>query len=79
MAMENMRNDSFSSDTPMKCESDAYPGGFDADGDFCSRRISNWVPLPPNRTESIDPEVTVKSRLHWLSVMKEWEWEILLG
>ncbi|KAH9865026.1 hypothetical protein IAQ61_008972 [Plenodomus lingam] len=29
--------------------------------------------------ELLPPEFTVKGRLHWLGVMKEWEWEILLG
>jgi hypothetical protein len=26
-----------------------------------------------------DEEFGVRGRLHWVSVMKEWEWEILLG
>jgi len=29
--------------------------------------------------EEMDPELTVRGRLHWVSVMKDWEWEILLG
>jgi hypothetical protein len=23
----------------------------------------------------MDPELTVRGRLHWVSVMKDWEWE----
>lgn len=30
-------------------------------------------------TEEMDPEVTVRGRMHWVGVMKDWEWEILLG
>ncbi|KAF4624786.1 hypothetical protein G7Y89_g13383 [Cudoniella acicularis] len=30
-------------------------------------------------TEELDPEVTVRGRMHWVGVMKDWEWEILLG
>ncbi|KAF2199339.1 hypothetical protein GQ43DRAFT_119152 [Delitschia confertaspora ATCC 74209] len=30
-------------------------------------------------TEALDPDLTVKGRLHWLGVMKDWGWEILLG
>ncbi|KAM3065002.1 hypothetical protein ACMFMG_001210 [Clarireedia jacksonii] len=30
-------------------------------------------------TEEMDPELTVRGRLHWVGVMKDWEWEILLG
>lgn len=30
-------------------------------------------------TEDLDPELTVRGQLHWVGVMKEWEWEILLG
>jgi hypothetical protein len=26
-------------------------------------------------TEDIDPEFTVRGRLHWVGVMKDWEWE----
>jgi hypothetical protein len=27
----------------------------------------------------IDPEFTVRGRLHWLGVMQDWNWEVLLG
>ncbi|KAF2097977.1 hypothetical protein NA57DRAFT_66475 [Rhizodiscina lignyota] len=27
----------------------------------------------------IDPEFTVKGSLHWIGVMKDWKWEVLLG
>ncbi|KAJ8068961.1 hypothetical protein OCU04_002642 [Sclerotinia nivalis] len=30
-------------------------------------------------TEEMDQELTVRGRLHWVGVMKDWEWEILLG
>ncbi|RFU31816.1 hypothetical protein B7463_g4497, partial [Scytalidium lignicola] len=30
-------------------------------------------------TEDMDPELTVRGKLHWVGVMKDWEWEILLG
>ncbi|ORY18717.1 fungal-specific transcription factor domain-domain-containing protein [Clohesyomyces aquaticus] len=30
-------------------------------------------------TELLEPELTVKGRLHWLGVMKDWNWEVLLG
>jgi hypothetical protein len=29
--------------------------------------------------EALRPEFTVKGRLHWLGVMKDWMWEVLLG
>lgn len=29
--------------------------------------------------ELLEPEFTVKGRLHWLGVMKDWSWEVLLG
>ncbi|KAB8296418.1 hypothetical protein EYC80_009162 [Monilinia laxa] len=29
--------------------------------------------------EDMDQELTVRGRLHWVGVMKDWEWEILLG
>ncbi|KAH8750459.1 fungal-specific transcription factor domain-containing protein [Hyaloscypha finlandica] len=32
----------------------------------------------PDEVDS-DEELGVRGRLHWVSVMKEWEWEILLG
>jgi len=44
------------------------------------------APEPPARrqnsnsnTELLEPEFTVKGRLHWLGVMKDWNWEVLLG
>ncbi|TVY81333.1 Beauvericin cluster-specific repressor BEA4 [Lachnellula suecica] len=30
-------------------------------------------------TEEMDPELTVRGSLHWVGVMKDWNWEILLG
>jgi hypothetical protein len=38
-----------------------------------------WAPNPTSHTEWLDPDATVKGRLHWLGVMKDWNWEILLG
>ncbi|CZT48551.1 probable acriflavine sensitivity control protein ACR-2 [Rhynchosporium secalis] len=29
--------------------------------------------------EEMDPELTIRGRMHWVGVMKDWEWEILLG
>ncbi|KAE8446502.1 hypothetical protein EG329_011965 [Mollisiaceae sp. DMI_Dod_QoI] len=29
--------------------------------------------------EEMDPELTVRGKLHWVGVMQDWEWEILLG
>lgn len=29
--------------------------------------------------ELLDPEFTVRGRLHWLGVMRDWNWEVLLG
>ncbi|KAL8663020.1 MAG: hypothetical protein Q9202_004250 [Teloschistes flavicans] len=29
--------------------------------------------------EELDPERTVRGRQHWVGVMKDWDWEILLG
>ncbi|EHK96422.1 hypothetical protein M7I_7871 [Glarea lozoyensis 74030] len=26
-------------------------------------------------TENMDPEVTVRGRMHWVGVMKDWDWE----
>jgi len=79
MNMENLRSDSFSSDTSIICENDTYLGDYDADRDFGSRETPYGMPIPSGNTGSQDSGVTVKSRLHWLSVMKEWEWEVLLG
>lgn len=31
------------------------------------------------QTELLAPELTVRGRLHWLGVMKDWGWEVLLG
>ncbi|KAI4172953.1 MAG: hypothetical protein LQ343_003240 [Gyalolechia ehrenbergii] len=48
---------------------------------------ANAPPVPPlgrrrNSSETIqdlDYEKTVRGRLHWIGVMKDWDWEILLG
>jgi len=32
-----------------------------------------------NNIGELIPEMTIRGRLHWVSVMKEWKWEVLLG
>ncbi|KAF2629758.1 hypothetical protein BU25DRAFT_273860 [Macroventuria anomochaeta] len=34
---------------------------------------------PNDNVELLNPEFTVKGRLHWLGVMRDWNWEVLLG
>lgn len=52
--------------------------------------VSNGQPMPPmppnsrrrktsETIEDLDFERTVRGRLHWVGVMKDWDWEILLG
>lgn len=36
-------------------------------------------PRRDTKNEELDFKFTVRGRLHWLSVMKEWKWEVLLG
>jgi hypothetical protein len=53
--------------------------------DSASYTISNQYSTVPARpitrqnstddTELLEPQYTVKGRLHWLGVMKDWEWE----
>ncbi|KAF1831108.1 hypothetical protein BDW02DRAFT_506014 [Decorospora gaudefroyi] len=38
-----------------------------------------WAQFPTSNVEELEAEATVKGRLHWLGVMKDWNWEILLG
>lgn len=102
--MNNIRNDSFSPDTPRKRDFDSFFEDSEADGEFSwletgpKRRnldsISSYaIPLPnpvdgeagrrrqssSANTEILQHEFTVKGRLHWLGVMKDWNWEVLLG
>ena len=35
--------------------------------------------LPPPRPGGLEYEYTVRGRLHWVGVMKDWGWEVLLG
>ncbi|KAG9185278.1 hypothetical protein G6011_07822 [Alternaria panax] len=79
MDMNDMRSHSFSSDVPLKHEDDVFSNDFDENGDFCCQEGSDWKPTLHHNTENPDEIVTVKDRLHWLSVMKEWQWEVLLG
>jgi hypothetical protein len=98
--LEDMQNDNFSPNTPLKRDYDSFFDDFQADGDFCwpdagpKRRAVNpasssavSVPNPvileqPRRrqtstgnVELLESEFTVKGRLHWLGVMKDWNWE----
>ena len=59
-------------DMPPSGEFGAYP-----DTDMTVN--SDWRQTPASDMHLIDPEITVKGRLHWLGVMKDWSWEILLG
>ncbi|KAL1792776.1 hypothetical protein ACET3X_009283 [Alternaria dauci] len=77
--MNDMRNHNFSLDAPLEHEDGVFSTDFDGNGDHCCQETSDWKPSLPNDTETLDGVVTVKDRLHWLSVMKEWQWEILLG
>ncbi|KAL9081086.1 MAG: hypothetical protein Q9157_000290 [Trypethelium eluteriae] len=52
-----------------------YLAGLDLDG-----TISSPVSPPKRRIAGeMDFEYTVRGDLHWLGVMKSWEWEVLLG
>lgn len=100
MNADNMRNDSFSPDTPRKRDFESFFDDSEAESDFSwletgqKRRtldtmIPYTVPLSslgigePGRrrqssstnTEMLPHEFTVKGRLHWLGVMKDWNWE----
>ncbi|CAN9144080.1 unnamed protein product [Alternaria alternata] len=77
--LNDMRSHSFSPDVALEHEDGVFSSDFDGNGDFCCQETSDWKSALPNDTEDLDGIVTVKDRLHWLSVMKEWQWEILLG
>jgi hypothetical protein len=77
--LNDMRSHSFSPDVALEHEDGVFSSDFDGNGDFCCQETSDWKSALPNDTENLDGIVTVKDRLHWLSVMKEWQWEILLG
>ncbi|KAI4116055.1 MAG: hypothetical protein LQ345_003463 [Seirophora villosa] len=48
---------------------------------------NNGLPMPPHvqrrrmseTMEDLDAERTVRGKMHWVGVMKDWQWEILLG
>lgn len=77
-----------------RSEDDSSPFGW-TDGYSTSKRratFSGMVPAsssgvmfdPPRKKsvdtlEDIDFERTVRGRLHWIGVMKDWKWEVLLG
>ena len=44
-----------------------------------SLNSANMLPLKRRTVGDMDFEYTVRGSLHWLKVMKGWEWEILLG
>ncbi|CAA9959975.1 c6 finger domain-containing protein [Pyrenophora teres f. maculata] len=77
--MNSMRSESFSSDATINHDFGTYPEDFGMDGEFHWQESPNWEPASISKTVSLDPDITVKSRLHWLGVMKDWNWEILLG
>lgn len=64
---------SFSSYTTMRNDE------FDLVDKLNWRDTRHWEQISSSHMSSMDPEVTVKGRLHWLGVMKDWNWEILLG
>jgi len=60
--------------------SDMLAGGNGERGKRHRTSISGSFSLPGKRrqepiTEEMDPELTVRGRLHWVGVMKDWEWE----
>jgi hypothetical protein len=77
--MGDVRSHSFSSDIPLKYEDGTFSSDFNIHGDFYCQETSDWKSSLPVDTGTPDRVVTVKDRLHWLSVMKEWQWEVLLG
>ena len=77
--MNGIRSDSFSSDTSMNHDFGTYQDDFGIDGGFHWQEPPDWEPVSISKIASSDQEITVKSRLHWLGVMKDWNWEILLG
>ncbi|KAH7311123.1 fungal-specific transcription factor domain-containing protein [Rhexocercosporidium sp. MPI-PUGE-AT-0058] len=48
-------------------------GTFSPNGGMERKRVHEPV------DEEMDFDVTVRGRMHWVGVMKDWEWEILLG
>ncbi|KAK7180050.1 hypothetical protein DPSP01_010718 [Paraphaeosphaeria sporulosa] len=80
---------------PAKARAVESVSSFDAEGDFCwldpaPRESPRRVPVQSAMsggmrrsevmgTETLPYDFTVKGRLHWLGVMKDWNWEVLLG
>ncbi|EMD96094.1 hypothetical protein COCC4DRAFT_184261 [Bipolaris maydis ATCC 48331] len=73
MQVDDKCAQSFSSYTPMRNDE------FDLMDELNWRDTRQWEQTSNSHLSSMDPEVTVKGRLHWLGVMKDWNWEILLG
>jgi hypothetical protein len=69
----------FPSHTPLQSNSEAYPYGVDLVEQLNWQETQQWQQPRAFSPNSMDPEFTVKGRLHWLGVMKDWNWEILLG
>ncbi|USP81172.1 hypothetical protein yc1106_08446 [Curvularia clavata] len=69
----------FPSHTPLQPDSDAYPYGVNFVEQLNWQETQQWEQPRAFSPNSMDPEFTVKGRLHWLGVMKDWNWEILLG
>ncbi|KAL5405797.1 hypothetical protein PMIN04_012242 [Paraphaeosphaeria minitans] len=80
---------------PAKARAVESVSSFDAEGDFgwldpAPRESPRRVPVQSAMsggmrrsevmgTETLPYDFTVKGRLHWLGVMKDWNWEVLLG
>lgn len=48
-------------------------------GSVMGRETGKRRSVAESITEEIDLELTVRGRLHWVGVMKDWGWEVLLG
>lgn len=55
--------------TAIKRQRASFSGGFS--GSFASSSKRRYEPV----TEDMDPELTVRGGLHWVGVMKDWNWE----
>ncbi|PSN63733.1 hypothetical protein BS50DRAFT_87622 [Corynespora cassiicola Philippines] len=55
-----------------------YDAGFPQPSPIKTELVE-WKRKPDSSPENLDYEYTVRGRLHWLGVMKDWSWEILLG
>jgi hypothetical protein len=89
--LDSMHTDSFTPNTPLKRDFDAFFDDVQLDGEFGwdvapKRRAGDTAAYPVGLkrqgsgggTEYLEHEFTVKGRLHWLGVMKDWNWESML-